>query len=195
MNDTWTNRLQITYADVWKLLQITDRDKVADNIRLREDGLYIDDPAGEVHTLDPHEHALLAEHPTGDFSRPALSFPVSLEKFAAFLEEYGPYGRVDWLQAAEWAAERGSSDMPSEKPRSESASTKDIHSLLKLVYGMSKVGYRYDGEQARNSATRDIVADLASAGVDLDDDTVLKWLRKAWAHCASRSRNPNSDKG
>jgi hypothetical protein len=51
--------------------------------------------------------------------------------------------------------------------------------LLNLIIGMAKEDYKYDPNASRNEATKHICDDLAMAGVPLDSDTVLKWLREA----------------
>ena len=38
--------------------------------------------------------------------------------------------------------------------------------------------YSYDPRSLRNEATADIATDLATNGVPLDRDTILKWLRE-----------------
>lgn len=51
--------------------------------------------------------------------------------------------------------------------------------LLKLVIGMAIIGYRYDPVAKKNTATKDIVNDLAALGIKIDDGTVLKYLKIA----------------
>ena len=62
-------------------------------------------------------------------------------------------------------------------------STVERQSLLKLVLGMAMEGYRYSPDAARNEATADIAADLAKHGLQVSDDTVLKWLKEAARTC------------
>jgi hypothetical protein len=52
-------------------------------------------------------------------------------------------------------------------------------SLLKLVIGMAVVGYRYEPKAERSTRVTEIASDLASVGIQLDADTVRKWLRVA----------------
>jgi len=52
-------------------------------------------------------------------------------------------------------------------------------SLLKIVAAMAVQGYRFKPSAARNEATSDIQSDAALLGLELDQKTILKWLRKA----------------
>ena len=56
---------------------------------------------------------------------------------------------------------------------------KERESLLKLVIGMAVEQYGYNPNASRNEATAHIASDLATNGVPLDRDTILKWLREA----------------
>jgi hypothetical protein len=59
------------------------------------------------------------------------------------------------------------------------ASKREQESLLKLVIGMAKGGYRFDPQPARSRTTKKIADDLLNAGVSLDEATILKHLRRA----------------
>ena len=50
-------------------------------------------------------------------------------------------------------------------------------SLLKLVIGMALEQYGYDPARAKNRATKQIKDDLAHNDLDLDEETILKYLR------------------
>ena len=52
-------------------------------------------------------------------------------------------------------------------------------SLLKIVAAMAITGYRFDPAAARNEATSEIQSDADLLGLELDQKTILKWLRKA----------------
>jgi reverse gyrase len=58
-------------------------------------------------------------------------------------------------------------------------SKKERDSLLELVIGMAIGGYRYDPTASKNTATADIVKDLADLGISIDAGTVLKYLNMA----------------
>lgn len=57
--------------------------------------------------------------------------------------------------------------------------TRARDTLLKLVIGMAISRYGYDPRKGKSPVTKRIVDDLASLGIPLSDDTVLKWLRQA----------------
>ena len=57
--------------------------------------------------------------------------------------------------------------------------TRERDTALKLIIGMAVKGYGYDPTAKRSDKISEIVGDLASAGISLDDDTVRKWLREA----------------
>jgi len=67
--------------------------------------------------------------------------------------------------------------------------TRERESLLKLVIGMAKAGYRYDPNAPRNDAIGDISRDLESNGVPLDQDTIRKWLKEATNHLPAKPTN------
>jgi hypothetical protein len=57
--------------------------------------------------------------------------------------------------------------------------TTERNTLLKLVLGMALGSYRYDHKAAKSSTTKEIVDDLASNGINIDDGTVRKYLKEA----------------
>ena len=62
---------------------------------------------------------------------------------------------------------------------SSTLSKKERETLLKLVIGMAVKGYSYDPAASKNSATKEIVDDLADLGIGIDPDTVRKYLKEA----------------
>lgn len=58
---------------------------------------------------------------------------------------------------------------------------RERQSLLSLVIGMAKMGYRYDPSKVRNDAVGEIQADLDSCGVGLDSKTIRSYLKEASA--------------
>ena len=70
----------------------------------------------------------------------------------------------------------------SEQPQStleKPLSTREKHSLFKLVIGMAMMGYKYDPTAKKNVAVADICDDLKKLEIRLDNDTVKKWLDEA----------------
>lgn len=83
--------------------------------------------------------------------------------------------------------------------KTSSAHSRERNSLLKLVLGLAIKGYRFNPEQARNSATAEIRSDLEELGIRMDDATILKYLTEARnvvdvADVGAVSRKPNSPK-
>lgn len=60
--------------------------------------------------------------------------------------------------------------------------TKEKESLLKMVIGMAVAGYAYDPAANRSPTSREIADDLATKGIQLDEDTVRRWLKEAKDH-------------
>lgn len=58
-------------------------------------------------------------------------------------------------------------------------STTERNSLLKIVIGMAIGGYGYDPKAAKSPVPKQIMDDLASLGVSIDNDTVRNHLREA----------------
>lgn len=56
--------------------------------------------------------------------------------------------------------------------------TIERESLLKLVIGMAVKGYSYDPDAKKNTSVSDIAADLAVLGLQLDVDTIRKYLKQ-----------------
>jgi hypothetical protein len=93
---------------------------------------------------------------------------ISIDRLAA--ERAESQNRVAFLEA----------DIRSKMtPVEKQLGGKERDSLLKLVGGMAVGAYRFDPRAARSDKIADIVADLETAGVPLDDGTVRKWLRLA----------------
>lgn len=69
----------------------------------------------------------------------------------------------------------------SAKCDNETLDPKERDSLLKLVLGMSRIGYGFRPEDQRSSATSKIIRDLEKLCIPMSKDTVLKFLRQAAA--------------
>jgi hypothetical protein len=61
----------------------------------------------------------------------------------------------------------------------KSLGTRERDTLLKIVIGMAREGYKYDPKSSRSNIPQEIADDLAKHGIPLDVDTVRKWLRQA----------------
>ncbi len=56
--------------------------------------------------------------------------------------------------------------------------TTERNYLLKLVIGMAVTGYKYDPAAKKSTTTKEIADDLADLGIDIDPDTVRKYLKE-----------------
>lgn len=112
-----------------------------------------------------------------------LSYPPELERI--LLREEG--AAVDWKARfnAEVLAHSQSKKLLEETKALSTAdgpkpgNIRERESLLKLVIGMAIKGYSYKPNANRNAATSEITADLRSCGIELDEDTVRKYLQEA----------------
>jgi hypothetical protein len=80
----------IGYSEFVKICGIFEPDTWSDWLSVKYDGVYIKPPASDIY-LTPEERSILTEHPTYDLTKPALSFPCSLEELRAF-DEYQRLG-------------------------------------------------------------------------------------------------------
>jgi hypothetical protein len=58
-------------------------------------------------------------------------------------------------------------------------STKERATTFKMILGMAMGGYAYKPGASRNGATSDIANDVHAIGLQIDEDTVRKYLREA----------------
>lgn len=58
-------------------------------------------------------------------------------------------------------------------------SQRERSSCLKLIIGMGVKKYRYDAAAARSATATNIADDMHNLGIDIDVDTVRKWLKEA----------------
>jgi hypothetical protein len=68
--------------------------------------------------------------------------------------------------------------------KSMTASPKQLHpksrtSLLKMVFAMAVAKYRHDPTKSKNSSTSNIASHVRELGLNLDEDTIAKWLSEA----------------
>jgi len=66
-----------------------------------------------------------------------------------------------------------------EKPKTTRLHTKEHESLLKLLIGISVEQYGYDPTEKRSQVPKNISDDLAHLGIQMDNGTILKFLRMA----------------
>lgn len=127
-------------------------------------------------------------------SEVAMSFfdRVALAKSARDAGQISANGKsidfVQWFQRMEFETREDliervhhyQSDQPvSLRGSKEVLMDREKQTLLKLIAAMAIKGYRFDPKNARNAATADIKSDLELLGFQLDDKTILKWLRRA----------------
>ena len=71
-------------------------------------------------------------------------------------------------------------ELEAERSRGGSLKPRERESLMKLILGMAKAKFNYDPAASRSPAPKNISKALGSAGLELDEDTVRKWLRVAF---------------
>ncbi len=118
-----------------------------------------------------------------------LRLPVP-ERLDAALRENGVHTH-DWRAAFERLqrdseAERAAANeeiaklkTDLERYRKKELATRERDTLLKLVIGMAVAGYKYDPDSKRNPCIGEIHNDLAEREINLDEDTIRKWLKTA----------------
>lgn len=57
--------------------------------------------------------------------------------------------------------------------------TRERNSLLKIIYGVAVSRFRYNPDKGRSGVPKRIADACVEAGVPIDEETVLKWLREA----------------
>jgi hypothetical protein len=75
---------------------------------------------------------------------------------------------------------------PTDKP----LTTTERNSMLKMILGMAIVRYKYDPKVLKNDATNKITNDLVSLGLEITDDTVRKYLKRATNEVLPHKPNP-----
>ena len=73
-------------------------------------------------------------------------------------------------------------DVATEPSRDEEPNTQTRNSMEKLIIGMAVGGYGYDPRPERSKVTSEICDDLQRLGVGLDQETVLKYLKRGAKH-------------
>lgn len=108
-----------------------------------------------------------------------IGFPPELQIAVDAVAE-----QIDWQRRAEELERRVQeledkiNDMGNAPPAPD-LGERERTSLLKLAIGMAMKGYKYNPAAYRNPATQEIADDLANCGLELDVDTVRKYLQQA----------------
>lgn len=84
--------------------------------------------------------------------------------------------------------ERGKRDGQASKP----LHPKEKQSMLKLIYGMAVAYHGYDPDLSRSGTVKSIRHDLATKGIEMDDETILKFLREGAEECPRMDGAPSS---
>jgi hypothetical protein len=66
-----------------------------------------------------------------------------------------------------------------DKARRDTLTGKERTSAKRLIIGMAVAKWKYDPRLERNKATQEIANELHLLGIDLDVDTVRKWLQES----------------
>jgi hypothetical protein len=114
--------------------------------------------------------------------RQGIDFPDDLKEVVQQLERDRETERLDIRTLRQEKAEL---EKEVERLRRETSPDEDrLHpkerqSLLKLVLGLAMGTYSYDPRRARSGVPKELVSDLQTLGISLDEDTIRKWLRAA----------------
>jgi hypothetical protein len=104
----------IQYADFIRLCKVDDPNDWAPNFRVAHDGVWVVPPSDDADLL-PSERAVLSEHPSGNLSMPALTFPCSLEEFHEFILWSGLNGCVVQYEMEKYLKEKIEAIEPHDK--------------------------------------------------------------------------------
>lgn len=121
----------------------------------------------------PHEYG--SEYRLIDTANLSLPKNVQISKTQLFIMQ------ADFKKLSEQHLPEG------EKPVSET----ERKSLYKLIFGMAAGRYKYDPSDKKSAAPAAIKFDLNKNGLAMDEETILKWLRKA-ASASPVSKPDNS---
>jgi hypothetical protein len=78
-------------------------------------------------------------------------------------------------------------DVATEPSLDDEPNTQTRNSMEKLIIGMAVGAYRYDPRPERSKVTSEIYDDLQRLGVGLDQDTVLKYLKRGAKHVSDEN--------
>lgn len=93
---------QITYMDFIRLFRLTPGtdDELAPWLSVREDGVYVKRPP-DGHGLNYAEWQAITESMSGDFNKPEIGFPCSLDEFWKLVTVHGLRGDFDEAELPE----------------------------------------------------------------------------------------------
>lgn len=175
--------IQIGYSDFVRLCRVNDPAQWVRWLSIKPEGVWISPPPDDTH-LEPTERALWYEHPEKDVTKPLLTFPCSILQLQSFLEVAGIYGCIDPFDMADFILKE------TEKHRNESMETQESitatskpnpkaqESLLKMTIAMAIDFYGYDPTQKKSPVPKELTDIIERQGMNLDVDTVRKWLRE-----------------
>lgn len=164
---------KIGYSEFIRICQIDGCVSAwCDWLSIRADGVYIKVP-DESLGLTPEERAVLTEHPIGDLTKPALSFPCDFASLMAFLEQQAIGIEIDDAQVEELLGDANTAQAI--KPKSASqAQDEAILSVLR-ARGYDPMALP-PFEQGRPGVKAEVRTELGSKGM-WAGTTVFK---KAW---------------
>lgn len=89
------NAIAVGYSDLLTLCSVDDEDDFGGYV-VKKTGVYVKKHNKHAWSLlTPSEKAVLAWHPTGEYDKPALALPCTLEKLRAFVSDAGLAGCID----------------------------------------------------------------------------------------------------
>lgn len=178
-------QIQVGYCDFVRLCRVDDPTQWVRWLSIRPEGVWISPPPDGTH-LELTERALWYEHPNKDVTKPLLIFPCSLLQLQDFLETAGVYGCIDPFDMAEFILQE------TEQHKNASLETRyEVHtkkpnlkaheSLLKMIIAMAVDGYGYNPLQKKSPVPRELADIIEMQGLNIDVDTVRKWLQEGAA--------------
>jgi hypothetical protein len=121
--------MKIGYSDFLRLLHVEgDSTKLGPNLAVYNEGVYIV-PLPPDAPATTEERAILAEHPLGDLTKPALPFPCTLDQLRVFIEDQGLRGYIDAFELLDFAEKSGHVGVSQERWPWGSHETKSLRNL------------------------------------------------------------------
>lgn len=95
--------MMVGYKDFVNFGRVDDPDDWMPGVRIRPDGIYMDEPPRSPIEAGAGERAALTGgHPTGNLHEPVIKFPCDLSELAKVLVDIGAAGRIDAFDMADW---------------------------------------------------------------------------------------------
>lgn len=173
--------MMVRYEDFVNFGRVDDPDDWMPGVRIRPDGIYMDEPPrSPIEAVADERAAQAAGHPTGNLLEPVITFPCDLRALGKVLDGIGAAGRIDAFDMAEWLLKEGHAGSRWPWGNYETKLLRHMADAARRYWKYATEGGPYVPSERDTAPTNEVVANfLTERGVPSNTATAMATILRS----------------